>query len=245
MLKSKTVLITGARTGIGRAVVQKFVKNGAAVVAHMRVQDDEFDEFSRGLAAEYGTAVSTVYFDIADTDALKREMKALLKSTQIDVLVNNAGIAHGGLFQMTKLAAIREVFDVNLFSQMEITQLVLGQMTRRKSGAIVNVASISGIDIRRGDCAYGVSKAAFIAFTKALSAETGTFGVRVNAVAPGFTDTKMVKAYANQSEMSDNPMKRLANTDEIANAIYFLASDDASFINGSTLVVDGGGGGRR
>jgi 3-oxoacyl-[acyl-carrier protein] reductase len=173
---------------------------------------------------------------------MKNEVSKLFKDdVAIDVLVNNAGVAHGGLFQMTPMKVIRDVFDVNLFSHMELTQLVLKQMVKRKSGAIINVASISGIDLARGDCAYGVSKASLIAFTQVLAAEVGIYGIRVNAVAPGFTDTDMVKWVDDQSIILDNAMNRLARPDEIAKAVHFLASDNSSFINGQTIIINGGG----
>jgi 3-oxoacyl-[acyl-carrier protein] reductase len=226
LLKGKTALITGARTGIGKATVKLFAENGVNVIAHMRKQDDEFDEFAQELESSCGVKVKCIYFDLKDTEKLKKEIKALLLSkTQIDILVNNAGVIISRTFQMTTISNTREVFENNLFASMEITQLILRQMVKRKSGAIVNVASIAGIDFIKGNTTYGVSKAAVIAWTKALALETADYLVRVNAVAPGITDTKMSAQVVNKTTEQlrrvsyDN---RYAKPEEIAETILFL-----------------------
>jgi 3-oxoacyl-[acyl-carrier protein] reductase len=245
MLQNKTVLITGARTGIGNAAVRLFAESGADVIAHMREQDDAFDLLARKIESLHGVKVGTVYFDMNDTEALRREIKALLKAkTQIDILVNNAGVSQGGLFQMTTMERTRAVFENNLFAHMEITQLVLRQMARRRSGAIVNVASLAGLEVSRGNTTSGVSKAAMIAWTRALALETADFLVRVNAVAPGLTDTKMATEVisASAEELKRRSFGgRYATPEEIAQAILFLASEEASYVNGAVLTVDGGG----
>lgn len=248
MLRGKTALVTGARTGIGKAVVKLFAENGANIIAHMKAQDDEFDMFARGLEIANGLKIVCIYFNLLDTELLKREIKALLTAkTQIDILVNNAGTALGGSFQMTSVATTREVFETNLFAGMEITQLIMRQMMKRKNGTIVNIASISGIDFTRGNTTYGVSKAAVIAWTKALALESADFLVRVNAVAPGLTDTKMsaqVKSKTTDELHSVAFDHRFATTEEIANAVLFLSSEKSSYINGAVLTVDGGGAAR-
>lgn len=247
MLKGKTAFITGANRGLGRAFVEEFAKNGADVVAHARRDSAEFRESCSELAEKCSVKVMPVFFDLTDSAAMKTAVRELIAGRMpINVLVNNAGIAHGGFFQMTAMTKVREVFEVNLFAQMELTQLLLRYMIKNGGGSIINIASISGMDLLVGNCAYGVSKAAIIAFTKTLAAECGANGVRVNAVAPGLTDTEM----ANQMEeragnrmVERSAMNRRARPEEIAKAVVFLASDNASFINGTIMRIDGGGGG--
>ena len=242
---SKTVFITGSRRGLGWAMAEEFAKNGANIIAHARTQSDEFSQRLKDLSEIYGVNVSAVYFDITDTAAMKEVLKDLIikQKTNIDVLINNAGIAHGGLFQMTPVSKIREVFETNLFAQMEITQIVLKSMMRKKSGVIINMSSVLGLDIKEGSCAYGLSKAAVAAWTKTLAAECAPYGIRANAIAPGLIDTDMAKLMeekAEQEMISSSAMNRLGCPAEIAKTALFLASDDASFINGQVIRVDGG-----
>jgi 3-oxoacyl-[acyl-carrier protein] reductase len=196
------------------------------------------------LAARHKVVVEHVVFDMTDTSAMKAAINAALPpGRKIDVLINNAGIAHGGLFQMTPVSIVRSVFDVNFFAQLELTQLIMRRMSRQKLGAIVNIGSIAGLDLAAGNVAYGVSKAALMAFTQTLAAEVGHMGVRVNAVAPGLVDTEMATQMEKKAgiEMIQNSaMKRLATVEEIAQVVLFLASDAASFVNGQVIPVNGG-----
>ena len=144
---------------------------------------------------------------------------------------------------MTPISKIREVFDVNFFAHIELTQLLLRWIAKCGKGSIVNIASISGIDLKVGNCAYGVSKAAMIAFTKTLAAECGPLGVRVNAICPGLTATDMgaqMEEKAGKEMIARSAMNRLGRPEEIARTAVFLASDDASFVNGQIVSVDGG-----
>ena len=235
---SRTVFITGTSRGIGRATAEVFAQNGWRVIAHARNETPNFIKFCSHISA------TPIYFDMLDTAAMKERVKELKKDKiVIDALINNAGIAHGGLFQMTPVSDIKKVFDVNLFAQMELTQLVLKIMAK-ENAAIVNVASVAGVDMRGGNSAYGVSKAAMIAWTKVLQTELRG-KVRVNAVAPGLTETDMAQEMEEKLQaltLSREVISRLAKPEEIAKAIYFLASDEASFITGQILKVDGGGG---
>lgn len=244
MLEGKTAFITGTNRGLGEAFVVEFAKNGVNVLAHARRETPEFLEKIDGISRKYGVSITPVFFDMTDSDAMKKGVRAIIAAKiPVDVLVNNAGIAHGGLFQMTAISKIREVFDINLFSHMELTQLFLRYMIKNGGGSIINVASITGEDLNIGNCAYGVSKAAMIAFTKTLAAETASLGVRVNAVSPGLTETDMaaqMEENASKRMISESAMKRLAKPEEVAKMILFLATDNASFINGQIIRVDGG-----
>lgn len=240
----KTVFISGSNRGIGKAMVYAFIKSGYNVVAHARKRDEVLEKEYASVAEENGALIHSVYFDLLDSDAMKSQLMQLRKEKiEIDVLVNNAGVAHGGLFQMTSISTIRDVFNVNFFSHLELTQALLRPMIKKGNACIINVASISGLDSKAGNCAYGTSKAAIIAWTRTLASELGGLGVRVNAIAPGLTDTRMAEQMEEQagiSMISDSAMKRLARTEEIAKVAVFLASEEASFVNGEIIRVDGG-----
>lgn len=241
----KTILITGANRGIGRALTEEFAAASGSLIVHCRAETDAFTEDMRTLAGRHGVQVDRIAFDLGDVDAMKAAVNSVLPAgRRIDVLVNNAGIAHGGFFQMTPLATVRKVFDINFFAQLELTQLIVRRMARQKSGAVVNIGSIAGLDLSAGNVAYGTSKAALMAFTKTLAAEVAPLGVRVNAVAPGLTATEMamkMEKKAGERMVENSAMRRLASAQEVARVALFLASDAASFVNGQVIRVDGGG----
>lgn len=240
---NKTALITGSNRGIGLATAKRFAAAGFNVCMHARKKTDEFSAVIEEIESTTDSNISAVYFDVSCKNEIELEIENLLKQNHIDVLVNNAGVLHEGLFLMTPIDTIKEIFEINLFAAMTITQYVAHDMLRKKSGSIINLASEGGIHQRRGDTAYGTSKAAVIAWTKALAAELGPFGIRVNAVAPGATNTRMVESMNDKTRdehLKKCYLRRLAKPEEIADAIFYLASDNASFITGHVLSVDGG-----
>ena len=242
----KTVFITGTNRGLGKAFAEAFANAGYNLIAHARKESEEFIGWCHNISNIKSISVTPVFFDITDSQAMKLSVKDLIsKRMPVNVLVNSAGVAHGGFFQMTSISIIRQVFDVNLFGAMELTQALLRYIVKCGGGSIINISSISGIDLLAGNCAYGVSKAALIAFTKTLAAECGSNGVRVNVIAPGLADTDMARQMEENAEknmISANAMKRLAKPEEIAEAAVWLASDKASFVNGSVIRIDGGSG---
>lgn len=241
----KNVLITGANGGIGRAIARRFAESGDYdLYLAVRRDTPEFEDFCNALETRFRCRTQGVLFDMTDYEQMNERIKALARDkVSIDVLVNNAGIAHGGLFQMTKLDDIKSVFEINYFALVRLTQMVARTMTRQKKGSIVNLASVAGIDLEQGNCAYGVSKAAVIAFTRTAAKELAAYGVRMNAVAPGLTDTRMaqqMKPNTGEEMIAASAMKRLGDPAEIANAVFYLASEEASFVTGQVLRVDGG-----
>lgn len=241
---NKNVIVTGSNRGIGSRVVELLASKGCNVWACARKKSDEFEARLTELSSKYSVWVKPVYFDLSDETQIKSGIKTIMADKQpIDVLINNAGMPYGGLMTMTPVAKLREVFEVNYFSQILMMQLVSRVMMRQKSGCIINMASVGGIQTNPGYLAYGSSKAALIWATKCVAKELGPYGIRVNAVAPGFTDTDMGH-FKNEEELekmiSQTSLGRMATPEEVANGIAWLASDDASFVTGHVLVIDGG-----
>lgn len=242
--RGKWVFVSGSRRGIGRAIVSAFAHRGANIIAHARKPDDAFQNDMAGEAAKNGVRIRTIYFDMADSGAIRTEIRLLLKEIKPDVLVNNAGKILGGvIFGLCPLKLIREIFEVNLFSQMELTQLLLKPMLVRKSGNIINIASVAALDAHPGIAAYGSSKAALVAWTKILAAEVGAQNIRINAISPGMVETEgalEMGAKSREIMLALSAMQRFALPEEIAKVACFLASSEASFINGEVIRVDGG-----
>lgn len=243
-LVNKTAMITGCNRGIGKAIAQKFASEGANLICAIRKENPAFQEETKVWAEQYGVHIDFVYFDLTDEDGIKTAFKELNKEKrQIDILVNNAGIPAGGFLLMTSLTKVKEVMQVNFFSQILITQQVAKIMMKQKKGAIVNMASVTALDNQGGWTAYGSSKSAMISFTRTAARELASFGIRVNAVAPGLIDTEMGGEMDEryQSEMlSRSDLGRKGTPEEVANLVCFLSSDEASYMTGQIIRIDGG-----
>lgn len=244
LLQGKNAIITGAQRGIGAAMVEVFAREGANVWAFARKPSAPFEEKCENLSRQYGVWIKPVYCELGDTAAIKEAFRQVMADKlPLHVLVNNAGImGEDRMFQMTSEADMRSIFDINFFALIEVSRLATRLMARNKSGAVVNIASIAGID---GDSRldYSASKAAVIAATKKMARELISVGIRVNALAPGFTDTDLVKDLSEkvvQEQTEKILMKRKAQPEEIANVAAFMASDMASYVTGQTWRVDGG-----
>ncbi len=244
MLKNSNVIITGARGGIGSAIVKKVAENGGNIWACAREEDPSFVEQIKKISDVNKVWIDPVYFDMSDEQQIKKAIKSITsKKCKIDVLINAAGVVYNGMFTMTPLNKLRDVFEVNFFNQIFIMQLISRVMMRQKSGVIVNVASVSGIETTEGKLAYGSSKAAMIYATKAISKELAQYNIRVNAIAPGLTDTKLNSSISEENlnkVLDRTSMHRMATPEEIANSVLYLASDLSSFMTGQVMIVDGG-----
>ena len=244
LLKGKNAVITGCLKGIGKTTVELFAKNGANIWACCQSQDPQFDEYINGLKKEYGVWITPVFFDLTNYEQIKDAVKTIQSAKQpVDVLVNIAGMTQDALFHMISMEQMKRVFEINFFSQMLLTQYITKLMLRQKSGSVINISSISGIDGNPGQLSYSASKAAIIGATKTLSAELAPLGIRVNAVAPGVIKTEMtgnLPEATTEMLMKKSSLKHLGLTEEVGNAIIFLASNMSSYMTGQILRVDGG-----
>ena len=240
----KNVIITGANRGIGKAIVEKFASKQCNIWACMREKNTSFEKYLCELSGQYDIWIKPIYFDLTDQEAIKEGIKQIIsEKLNIDVLVNNAGINIYSLFQMTKIEDAKKLFEIDYFAPFLIMQLVLKRMTKQKSGDIINLSSIAALDSHAGDAVYGSAKAALLTLSKAIATEVGTYGIRVNVVAPGPVETEMIQTNINkigEQVVSNSIMKRLAKPEEVADVVYYLTSEEASFVNGQVIRVDGG-----
>lgn len=242
LLEGKTALVTGARRGIGKAIVECFASEGCNIWACARKQNDEFEQWALDLASNNKVKIHTLYFELADETQVKEAVKTVRREhCNLDILINNAGIsADSASFGMTSIEGVRNVLEVNLLAQMRLTQYLLRLM--HDGGAIVNMSSIAASGGMPGQYGYACSKAAVEAWTKTLALELGE-KIRVNAVAPGFVNTDMGNEVTGElldKILSTTIIHRMATPEEIAAAVTFLASDQASYITGTVLPIQGG-----
>ena len=233
-LEGKTALVTGGSRGIGRAVALELGRAGAAVVVGYRTEAGE----AEAVASEIGGRA--VQADVSDPE----QAKALVDDAgEIDVLVNNAGTTRDGVLARMLDEDWRTVLETNLSSTFYTCRAAARGMMKRRGGAIVNISSIVGVHGNWGQTNYAASKAGIIGFTKSLARELGSRGVRANVVAPGYVKTALTEAIpdeARETMLENTPLGRLGDPENVAAAVRFLVSDEASFITGEVLLVDGG-----
>ena len=245
LLKNKTVVLTGCNRGIGKAILGVFAKNGASIWACVRQLDDDFIDFTKGVEDDHEVNITPVPFDLADEGQVKEGINTIRSAKQpVDILVNNAGVIFTALFQMTSVAKMKEVFEINYFSQILLTQSITKIMARQKAGSIINISSSAAIEGNEGRMAYASSKAAIIASTKVMAKELAMYNIRVNAIAPGLTETDMMQGSTSKEALDYTLqricMRRVGKPEKIANVALFLSSELSTYMTGQVLRVDGG-----
>jgi 3-oxoacyl-[acyl-carrier protein] reductase len=233
-LQGKAALVTGGSRGIGAAIAAELAHAGASVVVGYNTGAEE----ANALAAEIGGRA--VQADISSAEDAARLVE---EAGDLDILVNNAGVTRDGLLARMPDEEWREVIETNLSSVFYTCRAVTRPMMKKRAGAIVNVSSIVGLHGNFGQTNYGAAKAGIIGFTKSLARELGSRGVRANVVAPGYVKTRLTDAIPEEGRalmLTNTPLGRLGDPEDVAGAVRFLCSDEASFITGEVLLVDGG-----
>ena len=242
-MKDKTAIVTGGTRGIGRAIVLELARNGCNVVFNYSKSDDLANALVKEIEA-LGVKAVAKKVDVSDFEAAKNMVKEVKDEFgQIDYLINNAGITRDKLLAIMKEDDWDDVINTNLKSVYNFSKAVIMTMIKQKSGNILNITSVSGIAGVAGQVNYSSSKAGMIGFTKALAKEVGKANINVNAIACGFIETDMTSSLPDEykKKMTDmTSLKRFGRPEEIAKITAFLLSDDAKYITGHVLTVDGG-----
>ena len=243
MLSGKVAIVTGASRGIGRETALTLAGYGATVIVNYCGSKDKAEAVVEEITAAGGTA-KAYQGDVSDFDVAKEMITSVKKEFgSIDILVNNAGITKDGLLMGMSEEDFDQVIDVNLKGTFNMMRFVSRQMLRQRSGRIISMASVVGIAGNAGQANYAAAKAGVIGFTKSVAKELAARGIRVNAIAPGFIETDMTDAIPEkirEGMLETIPLRRGGKAEDVANAVAFLASDDAGYITGQVLKVDGG-----
>ena len=244
-MERKNVFITGGSRGIGKAIAKKFAQNGYDVIVNYVSENTNLEELEKELKnGQEEIRTLFVKGDVTDVASCTEMVEQITKEFgKLDVVINNAGITKDGLLMRMKEEDFDKVLDINLKGTFHICKQVVPIMMKQKHGKIVNISSVVGIAGNAGQSNYAASKAGIIGFTKSLAKELASRNILANCVAPGFIRTDMTDLLADsvkENILSSIPLKRMGTAEEVANLVYFLASDENSYITGQVIPIDGG-----
>jgi 3-oxoacyl-[acyl-carrier protein] reductase len=243
MLTGKIAVVTGASRGIGRQIALTLAEKGAAVIVNYNGSAAKAEEVVSEIQAAGGQA-EAVQCNVSDFEKAAELMNYVVKKYgRVDILVNNAGITRDNLLMKMSEEDFDAVINTNLKGAFNCIRHISRQMLKQRSGRIINIASVSGVLGNAGQANYSASKAGVIGMTKSVARELASRGITANAIAPGFVDTEMTQVLADnvkEAAVEQIPMKRFGSTKDIANTVAFLASEEAGYITGQVICVDGG-----
>ena len=236
--KNKTIFISGVNRGLGKSILEKYLKEGANIICTVRKKNKNFSEYLRNLRLIYKNKIQVLYFDFENKDQLILGLNKVKKNLTIDVLINNAGYASGSILEMTKIQEIEKTFQINFFAQILIIQKLLMNLKKSKNASIINVCSISSFLNHRGTIAYGSSKASLAFATKVMANEFERYNIRVNAIAPSAINTDMLKKMDKNSKLKllkDTKLKKPLSIKKVVDKIFFLSLSKSNKINGKII----------
>ena len=243
MEEKKVVVVTGASRGIGKEIALKYAENGYNVAINYVSDKTNVEELEKEFK-EKGAEALIVKADVSKSEQVQEFIKAVIeKYGKIDVLVNNAGITRDMLLMRMKEEDFDKVIEINLKGTFLVTKEVVPYMMKKRDGKIISLSSVVGVTGNAGQCNYSASKAGIIGFTKSIAKELASRNIRANAVAPGFIETDMTNVLSDEVKENINkqiPMRRMGTAREIANVVYFLGSEESSYITGQVINIDGG-----
>ena len=243
MEEKKVVVVTGASRGIGKEIALKYAENGYNVAINYVSDKTNVEELEKEFK-DKGAEALIVKADVSKSEQVQEFIKAVIeKYGKIDVLVNNAGITKDNLLMRMKEEDFDKVIEINLKGTFLVTKEVVPYMMKKRDGKIISLSSVVGVTGNAGQCNYSASKAGIIGFTKSIAKELASRNIRANAVAPGFIDTDMTNVLSDEVKENINkqiPMRRMGTAREIANVVYFLGSEESSYITGQVINIDGG-----